>query len=285
MMQRLLEKQNVLFVSSIVFSVLSFACNLSSAQQIAPASKLNTGHIVLSTHGSSLSEITAEIAKQSGYSILIDNSPLLTKANIDFQGTLEETLDKVADTFDYLWTAAKGNVILMRKRFKHPEEYPQLNWSEMRQMAQDVVSVLHAIPFDPNPAHKNDLVNELFRSLTQAQVQVLRSGKIIHGKELLPQQERILQQAVLSGYLSDTYIAWNLLLSQLDTIPVSYLQMREWPTFYQKRSGQPVQPIQDIPNHWQFSFVGKDRNGEELITCLPWEAPQPRIEPTFHGGQ
>src|SRR5579884_313347 len=241
--------------------------------------------IALTVQRQSLSDITAILSAQLGLSIVADGEPLTRQADVELNGTAKEALDRVADIFDYTWMPLKSGVILMRKRFKNPDDYPQMNLEEMRQMAREIVAVLQALPFDPNPAHENAIITELFRSFTPAQVLLLRSGRVLRGSELSVQQLNLLQQAVLSSYFSEPCSAWTLLLAQLDSMPQSFLQMREWPTFYQKRMGLPVEPVKGIPNHWQFTFVGKDQNGGELITCLPWQAPQPRLTPKFQGGQ
>ena len=146
---------------------------------------------------SPMSSILEKLTKESGINIIADDIPRLEEADINFKGSAKGALDAIASTYDFNWSVSKLGVIVMRKRFKSVNEFPQMNLLEAKQMVKELKSALSIIPFDPSSIDNfPERMRILYRSLTPTQVTFLDEGGSIKATELTTTQLGYLQKAL-----------------------------------------------------------------------------------------
>src|SRR5258708_4855765 len=155
-------------------------CALASFAQSEPVpSDLQQKQVHLSAKRQPFSAYIRELSKQIGRSILADDLPLLQQADMELHGTAKEALDRVSDRFDFTWALSKHGIILMRKRFRNPNEFPQINLPELKQTTKSVLSALWLIPDSMNSGAAGwaYAMKDLVSAFTPDQANALRDGK------------------------------------------------------------------------------------------------------------
>jgi len=211
------------FICLCVLGLVAFPC---FAQQPDPLPAVFQKKIQVTLQGATMDATLAALAKDNHINIVADGEPLLQKADINLDGTLREALDKVADLFDYNWTVSRAGVVLMTKRFKNPKERPQFNLPEMLGLTHDMITALTAIDYDRDPSHWQIRVKQMASTFTTEQLRALESGKTLRGSDLLPTQQGLLQNAVVSKAFAGALHLWEDLLPNLEAMPKSRLQAR-----------------------------------------------------------
>lgn len=201
----------------------------------------------------SLAEIVKSLYPQIGRGILVDGIPVVQQADFDFEGSAKEALDKVAETYDFAWSLSKRGVILMRKQYHRPDEYPQMNLPELREAANDVVTILHSFPYDTDKSHWPDVLTKLYSSLTPEQAQRLRT-KNLSTADLSPPQLSLLHDAIFGNAFAGAFTAWERLVQRLDLLPKGYLQTQISPFYGQQKEGKPVLELPNEPTRLQLIF-------------------------------
>jgi hypothetical protein len=181
----------------------------------------------LSAKQTSMSDMLATLSASAHISILADGEPVLKKADVICAGTLREALDKVADTFDYTWSITKGGIVLLSKRFKSPDERPQVNLPETLELMRNVVRALQTVDYDPDPSHATTLVREALQSFTPQQTHDLESGVKLSGASLLPQQKALLTQAIATRTFAEALRMWEAALPTIENMPISRVEARK----------------------------------------------------------
>lgn len=150
--------------------------------------------------------------------LLADDRPLTNKHDVHVHGTLKEALDQIADLYDYTWTLAArdGETVLFRKRFRSPEERPQLHESALIQMAKDVCSCLSMPLYVPGQEGEHRmLLWVLYHSFDEAQTQRLFAGKTLALDTLRPGQSLLLRQTIYNWSMKGMTDGWLHLRSRL----------------------------------------------------------------------
>jgi hypothetical protein len=159
-------------------------------------------------------------------SFIADGTPNKKTASIASESTLRVALSKVAETFDYTFRVGKNRTILLTKRFKEEREEPQFHLLEMREVAGDVVRLFKTLPFDESGNWEHS-VDALYQTLTPQQMEWLQMAQPLTGKQLTQQQRSLLQQAVYTNLLAQTYGVWHDLSTVLAGLPQSKLAGEE----------------------------------------------------------
>ena len=246
----------------VLYGLLQARCSLAQTPSMPP--DFQTRQIMLSCKKQSFVTIIADLSNQIGKNIMVDDEPQKTAGDIEFKGSVKDGLDRISETFDYNWSLSKRGVILMNKRFKtNPAEYPQMNVPELRQMAKDILAAFSTLPYDMTPVDVQEHVARILKSMTPEQADALRAGKVFHGRDLAPEQRRLLAEYRSNRTFAPVVSVWSRLAGELDELPRSYLQFREYPTFDLKRAGlQPAPP--DTPKQLSFSYVYHVHGKEQL---------------------
>jgi hypothetical protein len=242
---------------SAAVSVRAQAVNSDQAPHLKPVPAFLKQPFQARLQNMPLEQILEMIRKTGGINIVVDGEPVRTKADFDLSGTLQDALDRVADTFDYNWTVTKSGVVLMTKRFKDPEEHPQANLPEMRQMAKDILDALSLATHDTDDQAWSKQLETLAHSFTPAQFQALHAGQRLHGSDLAPDQLSLLRQATWSTFTYPRQV-WEELSAKLDAMPDSYIEAK-------KRSGPEAA---DGQPQYDCFHVERGRFGRWLITNL-----------------
>jgi hypothetical protein len=198
----------------------------SLAQAAPTLPKAFEQHVKLDVVKMSMDDILEAITKQAHISILVDDEPMLKQADIAVDASLNDTLDKVADTFDYSWHVSKAGVVLMSKRFKNPNERPQMNMPEMLEMTRNIVRALTLVDYNRDEAQANEAVKRLFQTLTPVQMNALGAGTKLHGTDLAPDQRAAIEQAILTRTFAPPLKLWEDTISRLVNLKTSTLQAR-----------------------------------------------------------
>jgi hypothetical protein len=129
---------------------------------------------------------------------LADGEPASNSADIVVLATAAQALDVIGDRFDYSWLKSKSGVILLFKRFRKPEERPQMNVPEMRRMARDVAAAANRIPHGATSDAWHATLVALSRTFTSGQAHALQSGKKIYVTDLAPNQRALVREAIVT---------------------------------------------------------------------------------------
>jgi hypothetical protein len=183
--------------------------------------------VVLDHKHSSLADILKEMAEKYGVRAAVEGTPLRERADITFQGTLREALDRLSDLFDYQWRVSRSGVILMNKRFTDPNDIPQMLLQEYRQVAKDQLAVLPDTAPDPDHERWGELLLSLARTLTASQLQALNQGARLSPGDLTPQQRRLFDQAIYARIYGPPRGIWERILLFCDRYDQAYFQRVE----------------------------------------------------------
>ncbi len=262
-------KQQTLFAILLFLFCRGAALAQNAAPQTAPPSAWQTKDIHFHAQKLSLTQAMRLFAEQTGSSYFIDGEPLQKEADFDFDLKAKDALDKIADAFDYLWTVSRRGTILLNKRFKNPDELPQMPYREMRRMASDLFSLwptpaspVHSqlYPFDHRSIRAG---NGLYQALTADQIAYLQTGQFLTYDQLSPDQQHIVDLSVRNQFTETTGDAWEILKICLDNLPRSTLQFRLW------RSRADIPGSDDFPEGWG------------SLDCV-WDKPAPYTLTYFH---
>ena len=196
----------------------------ADAQEKLPALPPHfSDHVAAKFHQQSLKQIVAELDKQAGLNILIDGEPLAPLADLAFDGTLEEVLNKIADTFDYNWKAGKGGIVLFNKRFRNRNDAPQASLSELTHLIKNMNDIFGLVNVDPQPFLWSSHLIQLGKSLTVQQRSFLLTEKRLRARELKPEQFLNLRTAVMNNTFGNPMKVWADLSDHLRTLDTAYL--------------------------------------------------------------
>jgi len=176
-----------------------------------------------SFHSISLKQAIAVIDQLSGLNILIDGEPLKPSAEVNFDGTLEEALNRVADIFDYNWKVTKGGIVLFNKRFKNRDDAPQATLPEITHLVNNIAEIFALANVDPDQSQWVKHVKQMGALLTDEQWATLLSRKFILARDLTPEQFAHLRAAVMGNTFADHTKDWTELTERLRSLKTTYL--------------------------------------------------------------
>ncbi len=210
-----------------VLALAGLACSRPvSAQERPPVSGLATKRVKFTATHMALADMAAVWAEQTGFSVVIDDEPRRKEADIAADGTAQEILEQIAHTFDYVWKRNARGIILMTKAFHDPNESPQTNLPEMRQMVRQAITALEAFPCSSEARSDMMQARELFRMFSPEQKAQLGAGRRLRTSELPPPQAELVQQIIVNKLFAGAIADWQSLLDMLDGAPVSHVQIQ-----------------------------------------------------------
>jgi hypothetical protein len=180
-------------------------------------------HVTAKFHQQTLKQIIVALDKQSGLNVLIDGEPLTPMADVECDGTLEEALNKISDTFDYNWKVGRGGIVLFNKRFRNRNDAPQANVAELTHLVQNMSGIFALTKVEPDPSYGQTLLNKFAQSITEKQWVALRAGKRMSAKDLSPDQFTHLRTAVMTSIFAMPLKSWSDLADHLRTFDTAYL--------------------------------------------------------------
>jgi len=243
----------VLSLRLLLVLVAFVAAGRAEAQETKPALPAHfTDHVTAKFHQQSLKQIVTALDKQVGLNILIDGEPLAPMADVACDGTLEEALNKLADTFDYHWKVGKGGIVLFNKRFRNRDDAPQANIAELTHLVNNMSSIFTLAGAEPDPSLWEKQLSLFYQSVTEPQRASLLDGKRLTGKDLSPRQLLPLRSAVLNNQFGHAFQIWRDLSDHLRAFDTAYL------TATRSLQGDPIQP--DVPLY-QYEIFWHDRDG------------------------
>ena len=158
---------------------------LAQANKVPEDGRLNAG---VRVESASLLETLRQIHRQTGLDFIADGATADSDAGFAFTGPAAEAIRRLSDTYGYSWEIVPTGQVLLRRTFKNPADYPQLNAPEWVKMARDVTAVLTTMPGLTIPNSMFEMTDALYASLTEAQVARLRDKKFIHASEFTQEQ-------------------------------------------------------------------------------------------------
>jgi hypothetical protein len=115
-------------------------------------------------------------------------------------------------------------VVLLTRRFKNPDERPQLNLPELRQTVKDMLTALPPVEAAPDHDRWGEMIIALADTLTPAQTQALRNGRRLAASDLSPTQQSLLERIILTRGYGVPRGVWERLFFQLDNMPTSVVR-------------------------------------------------------------
>jgi len=215
-------------------SMFLFLTGCIHAQQNppAPAAALSQRSVKLSLKAQRFDTVITALSTKLGLNILADDEPLTENVTLEFEGSVSEALDRVAEAFDYRWKQKPDGIIVMYKQFHNAAEHPQYHLPELRRMAREAAAIFKAVPgatpVDPYDDYTR-YTNRFFGLLTPSQVEMLRSGKMLHGSDLNATQAEAFQVAILRNMFSGQIVPWQELTLELDGLGGSFFQVKTSP--------------------------------------------------------
>ena len=191
--------------------------------------------------------------------VVVDGYPLKLKSDLDVKGTIGAALDVIANSFDFEWMLSRSGIVTMTKRFHNHNDYPQVNALEMRRLSRDITNTLQLVPFDPVPGNSTELLLQLAHMMTETQWQTLRSGEILRGSTMSPEQTTVFQRAAFTSAFAPSFKAWTELANQLDEMPSGYFLAKK----YSVNQDGALQPFFDI------SWIYRSIDGQLTMLGMP----------------
>jgi hypothetical protein len=190
--------------------------------------------------GLSLQAILKDISDRYGVSVLADGAPVLGKTTIDFKGTLRDSLDIVADAFDYAVSVHKSGIVSLMKKFNDPDDLPQLVPAEIRQTAADMLAILPDQPSDTSdpPLLWASWLRQLARRLPADILDGMKNGKSYAFSDLTPDIQRSLADVLAWRAFGVARSAWDRLYRQLDRFEQSTLHAKKKGAFIAADTGK-----------------------------------------------
>jgi hypothetical protein len=243
------------------------AATALSKPLFALSTDVKTRAVALSLSHAPMSDVIVSLAKQGRCNIIVNDEPRDNQADIEFKGTFEDALNKVADAYDYTWTVNKQSVILMTKRFSRQNEYPPLNAGELHQTAEDSLAAISTFKFSMqvDPAM---LIRSVYASLTPEQQTALKNHQKILGRQLSDAQRLHMQDAILHNLLAIPSNEWDMFCWLTDAMakatPTSSLRVtrREFHFTAQEQGKEPAK-LPATVSTWFLEYVMVNKRGKE----------------------
>jgi hypothetical protein len=179
---------------------------------------------VLNAKRQSLLEMLRLVIPSQGAGFVIDGDPVMRTADLQINGSAGEVLDRIADLFDYSWSATPEGIVVLNKRFKTSDDRPQVKVPEMLAMARDVTRAFDAMSFDRSNRWEVPLLS-LANSLSVDQLNALKAGRVLKGASLTAHQLELLQSALLTNTFATSAEAWYEFRTQLAGIGESVVSL------------------------------------------------------------
>ena len=190
-----IKLHNISVLAGTIVAIITQSMG-ASGQTVQSREQRLSMRVELAINEAQMSDLMKQISSRYGIGMIADGTPMLSKTNFAFSGTLHEALDRIADTFDYTFSITKSGVVLFYKRFKNPDDRPQLNLNELRKSVKDMLTALPLIESDPKHEGWGAAIRELAQSMTPEQVQYLKGGKRLLFNDLQPAQQLLLARAI-----------------------------------------------------------------------------------------
>jgi hypothetical protein len=241
--------------------------SVSQSAQTSSASDLENKRVDLVFENQSLTSILRTLSERIGRGIILDGKPLVSEGTLQLHTTAKKALDQVAETFDCTWDLGKHGAVLMNKRFHQPGDLPQLHLKEMQKMAADLLTIwpenagkarLSRYPFVTPQISPG---NALFRTFTDEQVTILKSGNQIIFQDLSDTQKDLVRLGILNGASGTSHDIWEGLNARLEKMPYSYLQWRSW--FHNQLDSHPT------PYQFSLEYIWPDLQDRGYDRLLP----------------
>ena len=262
--------------SIIRFLVLINICALMStdgkhqAQSQELPGPLQTFHIDLHGTGITLSEVVKEISRLSGCKIIVNDHPNGGKTDINFVGTLPKVLKSISDKFGYQYNVTRTGVVLFTKRYKDPDDYPNLPWQEISRMAQDMAIATTSIYISPELARGSDIISDFKATLTPAQLDQFKGEAPVYVKQLSKDQQSLVQEHVTRSLLLVGGEAWGYMAMNFDALPKSSVRLglKKSESPVENNNGQVGTPPSEVNDEYELFMTFTTRDG--LVICLPF---------------
>lgn len=173
----------------------------------------------------SLATIVNDLSKKYMFPVMADGAPAKKEANIDCKGSLRLVLEQVGKAFDYSFKVTSSGAVVMTKKFEIQENHPQYHALELRQSAQDILSVLPALPYDPKPQAWARKLRQFAQGLTPDQLGALRAGNELQLKDMSADQREAFQTIVALRAFGETRSMWERLYRQLDRLDAGRIKL------------------------------------------------------------
>ena len=176
----------------------------------------------------SFENLLSEVTDQAGINIFVEDTPRFDVLPVQYSGSLNKGLDYIAEKFDYEWSISKNGSILLTKKFKRKDEFPQMNLAESKQLSLEMQTVLSIMPFRRDSiddfAHR---MRVFYRSLNQNQVDSLAKGNRLQWDDLDDTQKIYLDKSLKSIYFYDIWRSWGIYDRSLRLLPKSELILNQ----------------------------------------------------------
>ena len=134
----------------------------------------------------------------------------LDKSVRDAQLSQKQTVEKVAEVYDYQADQREPDLVLLRKRYRDPADLPQITYEECVHSLQSLKRALGAVlPTLPIPFRTDTLIprdyvlQKFYQSLDAGRLEAMQAGVPV--KDLLPEQRKRAWEFVSFFYLGDAY--------------------------------------------------------------------------------
>ena len=247
-------------ITVLTLAFCLFAPTRVSTQHAPLRSQVLDREVEVRAKRASLPGILEDLATRYGIAVLADGWPLRDTADLDFRGSLRDALDRIAEAFDYTWKLSSKGMVLLNKRFKNPDERPQLNLLELRHVAKEMLTALPPVESAEDHTDWGKMIVTLADMLSPEQTQMLQSGKKLAASDLTPAQRILLERIILTRGFSVPRGVWERLYFQLDNMKSSVVQL--------------VDPFPNLPavgqsrTSYYIMHVARGKGGQAVQTRL-----------------
>ena len=190
------------------------------------ATDLNSKLIKVDVKAATLDTMVALLSKQLNVSIFVDDRPIHAPIGFSMETTARKALNRIANAYDYEWRLTKSGSILLYKRFKSPQEFPQSDYAEWLQVSKDALRVLGETEHDFSFTSSNTILHSFVSNLSYEQGNELRNGKRLPATALDEKSASYLREYMYVRAFEVTVLEWQGLRDILLQMPQNALKLR-----------------------------------------------------------
>ena len=212
----------------LLASLFLLALPVLCAAQHKPllAADLDSRLIKVGVKTATLDTMVALLSKQLNVSIFVDDRPIHPPIDFSMETTARKALNRIADAYDYDWKLTKSGSILLYKRFRNPQEFPQSDYAEWLQVSKDALRVLGETEHDFSFTSGHDILHSFVSSLSYEQGNELRNGKRLPATALDAKSTAYLREYMYVRAFEVTVLEWRGLRDILLQMPQNALKLQ-----------------------------------------------------------
>ncbi len=219
----------VSLIATFFLVVISVHANSQKNTIQTTVNKILEKSISVSSEDVGFEVVVAEIVKQAGIVIYVDDLPKDGKIKIKKLSTVKDILVQVAEQFDFDWRFEKPSQVIMIRRWKDPLDFPTISTEELQLSVENVLSLIPERGFpEGDKGNFHSFIRYFYKSLGDDQIARLKQGSVLGWNDYSSSQRKLFI-AGMRGMTHHKFIdAWRQIKWQLQNLNQSKLRVSKY---------------------------------------------------------